>query len=197
MPAEQPEQPVVNLLEHDVFEESPIGRIVTWATTYGRYIMITTEIVVLLAFVSRFSLDRKRVDLDEAIESKRAIIEVNQPFEKEVRSVQAELSMLKVLLSEQPKALTTLRLVKSLLPQDVYLETYNYDGNKLAINAVAATTRGFMVFMNNLQASPQFIKIDIGEVKKTSEKGITMKIAILLQPEKKQVKTVTDTDEKL
>ena len=57
----------VNLLEKDDFSESPIGRIVTWAITYGRYIMILTEIVVLLAFISRFSLDRKLTDLNEAI----------------------------------------------------------------------------------------------------------------------------------
>lgn len=194
MPAEQP---IVNLLEHDVFEESPIGRILTWATTYGRYIMITTEIVVLLAFISRFSLDRKRVDLDEAIESKMAIIEVNQPFEKEVRSVQTELSLIKTLLNEQTKPLTTLRLVKSLLPQDVYLELYNYETDKLSLSAVAATTQGFMVFMNNLQSSPQFLKIDIGEVRKTPQKGISMKITISLQPEKRRVKTETNTNEQL
>ena len=60
----------INLLGSQDLEHTPWGRIVAWATTYGRYIMITTEIIVLLAFISRFSLDRKNTDLTEEVTQK-------------------------------------------------------------------------------------------------------------------------------
>jgi Tfp pilus assembly protein PilN len=185
MPAEQI---TVNLLEHDSFEQSPIGRLVGWATTYGRYIMILTEIVVLLAFVSRFTLDRKRADLDEEIASKQAIIEANLPFEKQVRDLQSQISQVKSILADQSKSLETLTLIKSILPQDVYFESYNYSSNNLNFKATADTTNGFMIFMNNLQAVKQFYRIDVGEIKKDPLKGITFQCNILLAPEKTQKK---------
>jgi Tfp pilus assembly protein PilN len=182
MPAEQ--ITTVNLLEHSSLEESPIGRIVTWATTYGRYIMITTEIIVLLAFISRFSLDRKRADLDEAIESKKAIIEANAGFEKQFRQIQAELARAKSLLAVQKLPLDQLTLVKSLLPSDVYLESFEYTPDKIMIRGRAGSNHGFTVLMNNLQGVRQFHQIDIGEIKKTPTLGITFQATISTLPEK-------------
>src|SRR3989344_3425468 len=77
MPATKFSRIDINLIGEGDFSRTPIGRIVTWATTYGRYIMILTEIIVLLAFISRFSLDRKLTDLKEEITQKQAIIETN------------------------------------------------------------------------------------------------------------------------
>ena len=82
MPANQN----INLLGDSEMDHTPVGRIVNWAVTYGRYIMIGTEIVVLLAFISRFSLDRKLTDLKEEVGQKQEIIEANLPFEGEVQS---------------------------------------------------------------------------------------------------------------
>ena len=59
----------INLLGERKVGETPVERLLLWITTYGRYIMIGTEIVVLLAFISRFSLDRKITDLREKTEA--------------------------------------------------------------------------------------------------------------------------------
>jgi Tfp pilus assembly protein PilN len=194
MPAEQI---TVNLLEHDSFEDSPIGRLVTWATTYGRYIMILTEIVVLLAFISRFALDRKRADLDEDIASKQAIIEANIPFENQVRDLQLQLSQIKTIISDQSKPLDTLLLMKSILPEDVYFQTYDYGTNTLNIKAVAGSTNGFMIFMNNLQAIKQFSRVEVGEIKKDPASGITFQFNVFLVEEKQQAKIENAEPEKL
>jgi Tfp pilus assembly protein PilN len=156
----------VNLLEKDEFSESPIGRIVTWAISYGRYIMILTEIVVLLAFVSRFSLDRKLTDLNEAIGQKQAIIEANQPFEEELSRIQTQLTRTKSLLSSQSKPIEMLGIIKNILPSDVILESLTITPEKITVEANAGSTQGFATLMNNLQATNQFLKVDIGEIKK-------------------------------
>jgi len=156
----------VNLLEKDDFSESPIGRIVTWAITYGRYIMILTEIVVLLAFISRFSLDRKLTDLNEAIGQKQAIIEANQPFEEEISKIQTQLARAKSLMSDQKKPIETLGTTKNILPIDVMLESLTITPEKISAQATAGSTRGFATLMNNLQATKEFMNVDIGEIKK-------------------------------
>src|SRR3972149_8842018 len=100
MPAKQIR---INLLGSSDLEHTPWGRLVSWATTYGRYIMITTEIVVLLAFISRFSLDRKNTDLTEELTQKQAIIQANLEFERDIKSLQINLATAKKLIAEQSK----------------------------------------------------------------------------------------------
>jgi len=139
----------VNLLDQEELEHSPLGRIVTWAITYGRYIMIGTEVIVLLAFISRFSLDRKLTDINEEIAQKQAIIEANAPFEREIRALQDQLVKMKALLSDQAKIPEILSLMQSALPPDVYLGTLSVNNNKLSASAVAGTTAGFSQFLVN------------------------------------------------
>jgi Tfp pilus assembly protein PilN len=185
----------VNLLDKDDFSESPIGRIVTWAITYGRYIMILTEIVVLLAFISRFSLDRKLTDLNEAIGQKQAIIEANQPFEEELNKIQIQVSRAKLLMSDQKKPIGMLEIIKNILPMDVMLESLTITPDKISAAATAGSTQGFATLMNNLQATKEFVKVDIGEIKKLPTGTIQFQYSItLMEPkpvavEKKPVET--------
>jgi Tfp pilus assembly protein PilN len=170
----------VNLLEKDEFSDSPIGHIVTWAITYGRYIMISTEIIVLLAFVSRFSLDRKLTDLNEAIGQKQAIIEANQPFEEEVSKIQTQLARTKTLMSTQVKPVEILGITKNILPMDVMLDSLTITPDKIAAQATIGSTEGFAILMNNLQATKQFLKIDINEIKKLPTGGFQLQYTIVL-----------------
>ena len=79
--------------------------------------MITTEIVVLLAFISRFSLDRKNTDLTEELGQKQAIIEANLDFERDIKSLQAHLTTAKILLADQAKPIEVVNILESLIPQ--------------------------------------------------------------------------------
>ncbi|OGG09015.1 hypothetical protein A2154_04210 [Candidatus Gottesmanbacteria bacterium RBG_16_43_7] len=161
----------VNLLGTDG-EDSPINRIVNWAITIGRYIMITTEIVVLLAFVSRFSLDRKLTDLNESIEQKKVIIEANRQFEQDFKSLQSDLNQVDDIMKKQVKPLTLLTSVKTLLPPDAYLENLSINNNTVSANVTIGTTDSFAVFINNLQAIGLFEDIQLNEIKKNPLKGI-------------------------
>ncbi|KKU88775.1 hypothetical protein A3A64_01775 [Candidatus Gottesmanbacteria bacterium RIFCSPLOWO2_01_FULL_48_11] len=171
-----PANPIsVNLLGKDTFSSSPYGRLVTWAITYGRYIMIGTEIVVLLAFISRFSLDRKLTDLKEEISQKQAIIQVNLPFETEIKNLQQQLTHVKTLLKDQAKPLDTFNRLQSYLPPDVHFESYEFSGYKLSVAAVAGTTAGFGQFLASLQADKDITAIDVGDVSRDPLKGIRFK----------------------
>lgn len=165
MPAGTSAKPLrVNLLGQQDLAHTPWGRIVTWATSWGRYIMITTEIVVLLAFISRFSLDRKLTDLTEEITQKQAIIEANQPFEQEIRRIQDRLGQVKTLLKTQPLPVEVLTIITTILPTDVYIESLELINTKVQASVVAGSTAGFSQFLANLQATPQLTNVTVGEI---------------------------------
>ncbi len=170
----------INLLGQEDLKHTPHGRIISWALTYGRYIMIGTEIVVLLAFISRFSLDRKLTDLKEEIAQKQTILEANVSLEQDIRLLQDTLVKIKQTTTNQSVPLDTLTLLQSLLPADIYVETLDLASDRLSVAAVAGTTYGFSQFLTNLQAAKQFSRIDIGEIKKSALTGIEFKFTAYL-----------------
>lgn len=172
-----PATPVrINLLGSDV-SRSPYGRIFTWAITYGRYIMIGTEIVVLLAFISRFSLDRKLTDLKEEIAQKRAIIQANQSFEFDIRSLQFQLAKIKDLFAQQGKPWDLFTRIQSYLPPDTMLESFEQTDDKLSVSAVAGSTEGFSLFLSRLQSDKTLTAVDLGDVTKKALEGIRFKLS--------------------
>lgn len=163
----------INLLGKDDFTNSPVGRLVTWATTYGRYIMVGTELIVLLAFISRFSLDRKLTDLKETISQKQSIIEANLSFENDIRLLQSTLTTTKQLMNNQGVSVDTIKTISSLLPPDVSLKSFDYTNGTAKISASAGTVEGFSTFLSLLNASKKFTSVSIpGEINKDQVLGI-------------------------
>ncbi|EKD87411.1 MAG: hypothetical protein ACD_36C00092G0004 [uncultured bacterium] len=170
MPAKT--SPTINLLGEGDLEHSPWGRILTWATTYGRYIMITTEIIVLLAFISRFSLDRKLTDLNEEIAQKQAIIEANSDFESEFRNLQERMVMIKTLLNSQGVLRDVLEELQRLLPPGVYFETLALNNDGMNARALALTTAGFSQFLSSINQSSYTQNAEVSDIQKGPLTGI-------------------------
>lgn len=170
----------INLLGQEDLKHSPQGRIINWALTYGRYIMIGTEIIVLLAFISRFSLDRKLTDLKEEIAQKQAILEANASLERDIRTLQDHVVKIKQITATQSAPVDVLTLFQSLLPANVYVDTLEVTPDRLAVSAIARRTNEFSQFLTNLQASKQFARIDIGDIKKSASTGIEFKFTAML-----------------
>lgn len=162
----------INLLGSQDLDHTPWGRLITWATTYGRYIMITTEIIVLLAFISRFSLDRKNTDLTEEISQKQAIIEANVEFEREIKSLQANLTSIKTLIKDQSKPVDIVDMIETLIPIDVYLTSIDITTKNIKIDAVAGTTGGFAQFLSNLQSTKRIQNVMLGDISRSPLTGI-------------------------
>jgi Tfp pilus assembly protein PilN len=156
----------INLLAEDQNTNSPWNRIMIWITSYGRYIMISTELVVLIAFTSRFSLDRKLTDLKENIMEKQEILEVNKELEQEIRGVQEKISAIKLLMREQPVPVETLIVVHTLLPAGAYLDTLSIDTTKLSTNVTADSAGSFTRFLANFSSANTLTGVEIGKVGK-------------------------------
>lgn len=178
-------QPSINLIGEEEMEHTPVGRIVTWAVTYGRYIMIGTEIIVLLAFISRFSLDRKLTDLNDEVTQKQAIIDANSDFESNFRTLQSTLGTIQTLLNAPPSTANALNTIQSLLPADVHLDTLNISTDHVVGNVVANSTSGFSQMVANLQAANIFSQVEIGDVNRSPTTGLLFTFTgTLAQPKK-------------
>lgn len=176
--------PQINLVGEQDLAHTPWGRLITWATTYGRYIMITTEIVVLLAFISRFSLDRKLTDLNEEISQKQDIITANLEFENDIRSLQDRIKGIKTRIGEQSATAEIITDIQRSLPPDVFFETLEVSSEKISGKTVAGTTGGFSQFLANITSNTKFSSIEVGEIKKHPLTGIQFQWTTTIKKQK-------------
>ncbi len=88
----------IELLPQENWEKGTFGRLLKWALTVGRYIVIITELIVILAFLSRFKFDRDLTDLNEKVKQQQAIVQSSAQFEQKFRFLQKQLLYIYILI---------------------------------------------------------------------------------------------------
>lgn len=84
MPARKKKTKAINLLPQEAFAKTTLGRTLTWLLSTFRIIVISVEMVVVVAFLSRFWLDARITDLNDELKQKQAVITSLATFEKRV-----------------------------------------------------------------------------------------------------------------
>ncbi|RJR14575.1 hypothetical protein C4579_04745 [Candidatus Microgenomates bacterium] len=177
-----PAQPI-NLLPRKDFDRTIFGKFLRWSLIYGRYIIVSTEIVVLLAFIARFSLDRTITDLNEEIDQKAAIVTANQGFEDRFRNLQNRTTYIGQFLKKQDALERLLSHLQTITPQGVRLVNLTLTDEIVSVDAVAQTSSSLAAFLSNLKNSDTLTDISVTNVtKKTTQTAeTTVKIEAVLR----------------
>ena len=141
----------INLLPQEEFAASTMGRILAWALSTFRVIVIITEVIIMGAFLSRFWLDARNADLSDEIQQRQAVIVASKEFEDEFNSVQKKLSIISALSKEVPPA-QVLGNTTPALPQDIFIDTYSHVNKEVRIKGISPSERSIAQFMTNLSA---------------------------------------------
>ena len=159
---------VINLLPQEEFRISPVGRILHWATTTFRTIVIITELIVIVAFLSRFWLDAKNADLNDIIRQNQSIIESYKDFETEFRQVQQRIKIFSEMTQSSTLGSLMMQAI-NLLPEDVNLVSISQVENSLQIKASSASERSIVQFITNLLNNPAFKEVKVASAVASSE----------------------------
>lgn len=112
--------PEINLLPKDDMDTRPEGKFLRWALSWGKKIVIVTELVVVLAFLSRFKIDSDVANLSDEIERKKNIVVTFAEFEKDFRAVSAQVAKIKA-VQQTTSVVTILDATQGLIPSTVKL----------------------------------------------------------------------------
>ena len=172
----------INLLPKDKFAESPLGRVLAWLLTTFRIMVIAVEMIVTLAFFSRFWLDARNGDLEDEIKQKRAQISAFAPFEKQFRAVQERLKIFQALANEGKYFSGNLNLISSYLPPDVFVTSITVNANQVSIAGISPSEQSIAQFIVNLEGSSNIENVYLTQVD-TGEKyqgliGFTLQISL-------------------
>ncbi len=161
----------INLLPKDPFFSTIFGKVLRWALSAGRYIVIFTELVVIISFITRFTLDRKVTDLNSAIEKKRQIILAYGDLEESFRTVQEKITQYKQ-TEQETNMVDTFANLSAVVPDGILLTELAVRPTSVTISGRTYSQNSFNILVNNLQLSSDFFNINIGEVQSSEdEKG--------------------------
>lgn len=154
----------IDFLPREDWERGRFGRFLKWALTVGRHIVIFTELIVILAFLSRFKLDRDLTDLNEKIKTQQAIIESWREFEKDFRFLKSQLQTIAELKKTRLEPGEIMNELASLLPSEVSLVEMNVSKEEIEINGIALSESGLSLLMKKLKNSSKFKDLALSQI---------------------------------
>lgn len=149
----------LNLLHPNEIPPSLPTRFLRWIVSYGRYIVIFTEIIVVAAFVYRFKLDYDLDILKNDINKNIPLIEGLISSEALINQTQLKLQTIGTTYNSSPNWKNILDNFASTLPESIRINNINieiadntseYLG--LKINGTTPSNNDLGVFINKLKA---------------------------------------------
>lgn len=174
----------INLLPRDAFESSTLGVILEWSLVFGKWIVILTQLVVMGAFLYRFTLDKNLTDLRKAIVKDTAIIKSYDQVERDFFLTQKQLEKAKVTLATQAQILKTIGEIERITPGAIWFERMNLSPTSVSLTAYAGSLGAFGQFLTSIQANPLFGGVRIAKIESSSAKGAQLQFDIAMELKK-------------
>lgn len=181
-PVDLMKKKTISLLTQRPPEVTLKGRVINWLLRSGRVIVVLTEFIVIIAFLSRFWLDRKNTDLSERIRQYQVILASTVDFEKEFRIFQQRLNEASKKTADERDLSTALNVIAQQVPRDIVIKSFSFRDTErpsAALSIAVYSERGLLKFIKNLTQNEKIESIRIGTIKKEKfTSGIKMEITI-------------------
>ena len=177
----------INLLPQRGFESTTTGRVLAWVLSSFRIIVIVTEIIVMIAFLSRFWLDAQNTDLTEDLERKQAVLASSLNFEKEFKDTQKRLKIYSDLTSDKLSKATVANTISKLLPPDIFLTTIVFKDKEIGISGISPNEKSIQQLIVNLNSSDIFESALLMGIKSDEEdvNSLIFDLSVILEREEK------------
>ena len=153
-----------------------LDKFVRWALSAGRTIVILTEVIALSAFIYRFTIDRRIVDLNDEIEQKQLIVGQYEEREAIFRNLQARLASAKK-LEENTNTTQLLNDIITLATGRLRFNTLEITESQIKIDGTTSSTTQLNYFISQLRQQPKIERISLDKLDNRTSQG-TIEVAI-------------------
>lgn len=171
----------INLLRNE--QTGVLDKVINWALTVGRLLVILTELIALSAFLYRFSLDRQLIDLHSKIKQEQAIVAILKNNEDKYRNLQDRLSLASSFSNPQNGIHKIFQDVIKFAPSDMIFNSLTINKNGVNVDANVQTTSSLSSFANSLTNYPVIKNVAINNIE---NKPLDSSIAVSITAPLKQ-----------
>lgn len=159
----------LNLLHPQGVSEKLLARFLRWLISYGRFIVVAVEAVVIGAFIMRFSLDAKLDDLKSKINTDVPLVLNLNLDEALIKQTQLRLSTIKKTFDKEADWTNLLTNLTSILPvkiifTNVNMERSNSGQVQFKINAQTDSHLYLSQYLDNLKKDSNFKDINLASI---------------------------------
>lgn len=180
--------PAINLLPQDRFEYSRLGRFLSWALSTGKYLVVATELVVIVAFLARFWLDRTLFDLRELRLQKEAIVDSYSGIYSDFLAVQTRLNAVAKLLDSHKLTADQLLKLKSNSPAGVEYDRISVAGSVVVLRGYVPSTLVFSDLLTRLQSDASLsVTVKMLQISQKRSPGLDFEFEIVEKSQAKEI----------
>lgn len=159
----------LNLLHPKELQIKLPERFVKWLISYGRFIVILVEIVVVAAFLARFKYDANLDELKKEINQDLPYVEGLAADEALIDQTQNRLALIDKTYLGSGRWQETIVNISSLTPSSIQfiglsLEEKDEKNVTFKINAITVSNTDLGIFLNNLRARDNFRDINLANI---------------------------------
>jgi Tfp pilus assembly protein PilN len=171
--------PSINLVKD---RQLPLfDKFMNWVLTAGRLIVIVTEIVAVVAFIYRFSLDEKLVNLHSAIKQKQNIVSRLKNDESKYRNLQDRIALAASFSEKGAKTSQAITDIINLIPNGTIVNNITINKDKVSININTASISSLSDFINALKSYNGIKSISIDNIENRPSIGLSVSITTMLK----------------
>src|SRR5579872_3688046 len=159
---EKASAPSINLAKNR--GESLSERLLTFALTIGRILVIVTEAIALGAFLFRFGLDRQLVDLHDRITQEQTIVNLLKSNEATYRNLQDRLSLANTLITQEKASESLYQAVLAMIPSDMSLTTISLSDTSISIQGDIPNLVSLSALVNKLKSDSRIDSISLDKI---------------------------------
>lgn len=165
--------PSINLVR--TAREGFLDKFIHWALSIGRVVIILTEGIALSAFLYRFYLDRRLIDLRDEIHQKQTIVKYSEKNEQTYRNFQDRLLLAAKLQKASEHTVLTFNDILEIKPEDFALTTFTLTDTRVVMEGFATSIETISSFVNALKNYPTVTAVSLDKVEsKTSSAAIAV-----------------------
>ncbi len=139
-------------------------KLIGWAFTVGRVLVIFTESIALMAFLYRFSLDYRLIDLRDEIKDRQTIVSLLKESEATYRNLQARLAYASQIEKQKEQTPKTLADLVKMATGKLVFNSLTVNQNTIQIDANAPSVSSLSSFINQLKKYPTVKTVSIDRI---------------------------------
>ena len=147
-------------------KENITDRIIYFSFNYLRYILVITQMVVIVVFFYRFQVDQEIVDLKDSVRQKGEIIAVSSSLLKDVQAIELKAKSIEQVAIQQEVMKQTYQYFFSNFPSDLFLTKLEFDETGLHIEGYTQNIEAVRLYNARLLQEKRFKQTKLVSLKK-------------------------------
>ncbi|HPR91912.1 MAG TPA: hypothetical protein PLR64_01510 [Candidatus Dojkabacteria bacterium] len=171
----------INLIDPVYTENDAFTKAYEWMVTIGKYLLIFVEMIVLGVFFSRFFLDKKRIDLNEEVESQIQLLRTEPWVSNNIlfSRYQKLLKDVKTVKNGQQINSSVVSEIVSGIPITLTLKGFTLNESKVSMSFMASSLEEVKIYESALKENERYSDVSFSIQKEDAEISVGVSFNIV------------------